>query len=165
MIFSTSSWLKTSNHECQDVMEDASRLDEPMSSSFVFEQLVFQAEVAEARPASFKYAKCVLDPDTRCSCFTIKRGLQDQRSSLKLVLTGPPYRSASPLRRVNMVMRSIEEFLVAALVQTNFGKKDDLRRVQVKPESPRTYFPLSSNRLDRYGVALTSEHACRWRMR
>jgi len=96
--------------EYQDVMEDASRLDEPMSSSFVFEQLVFQAEVAEARPASFKYAKCVLDPDTRCSCFTIKRGLQDQRSSLKLVLTGLPYRSASPLRRVNMVMRRSRSF-------------------------------------------------------
>ncbi len=34
-------------------MEDASRLDEPMTSSFVFERLDFLAEVAEARPASF----------------------------------------------------------------------------------------------------------------
>ena len=104
-------------------MEDASRLDEPMSSSFVFEQLVFQAEVAEARPASFKYAKCVRDLDTRCSCITIEKGLQDQRSSLKLVLTGLPCRSASPLRRVNMAM---------------------MWRVQVEPESPRTYSPSSN---------------------
>ena len=51
-------------------MDDASRLDEPMSSSFVFERLDFQAEVAQARPASFKYAQYVVDDlDTRCSCF------------------------------------------------------------------------------------------------
>jgi len=102
----------------QDVMGNASRLDEPMSSGFVFERLYFQAEVAEARPASTKYAKCVLDLDTRYGCFTIGIGLQDQRSSLKLVLTGLPCKSASPLRRVNMAM---------------------MWHVQVKPESPRTY--------------------------
>ncbi len=64
-----------------------------MSSSFVFERPDFQAEVAEARPASFKYAKyakCVLDLHTRCSCFTIKISLRDLRSSPKLVLTGLP---------------------------------------------------------------------------
>ncbi len=105
-------------------MEDATRLDEPMSSSFVFERLDFQAEVAEARSASFKYAKCVLDPDTRCSGFTVEICLQGQRSSLKLVLAGLPCRSASPLGRVNMAM---------------------MWRVQVKPESPRTYCPPSSN--------------------
>jgi len=65
-------------------MDDASRLDEPMSSSFVFERLDFQAEVAQARPASFKYAICVLDLDTRCSCSTIETGdkINAQVSSL-----------------------------------------------------------------------------------
>ncbi len=82
-------------------MGDASRLDEPMSSSFVFERLDFQAEVAEARPASFKYAKCLLDLDARCSCVTILIGLQDHRAQIELVLIGLPCRSTSPLRRVN----------------------------------------------------------------
>ncbi len=78
-------------------MEDVSCLDETMSSSFVFERLDFQAEVAEARPASSKYAKCVLDLDTRCSCFILEIGLRDQRSSLKLVLTGLPAGLPLPL--------------------------------------------------------------------
>jgi len=86
-------------------MEDARlsrRLDEPMSSRFVLSDC--QAKVAETRPASLKYARCVLDLDTPCSCFITETGLQDQRSSLKLILTGLPCRSASPLERINMAM-------------------------------------------------------------
>jgi len=70
-----------------------------MSSSFVFERPDFQAEVAEARPASFKYAKCVLDLHTRCSCFTIKISLRDLRSIPKLVLTGLPCSLPLPIEQ------------------------------------------------------------------
>jgi len=61
----------------------------------------------------------VLDLDMRCSSFGVEIR---QCLTVKLKLTGLPCKSGSPLERLYIVM---------------------MLRVQVKPESARTYSPLS----------------------